>query len=147
MFYTHFMDVHPLAFWLLLFAALWVGDGFTRRVANLTGCPVAAVVTTAGTTYTKSGTTITAAAGNSTWQPIIGGLLTLTTVSVAGSGYKVPPLCIIPAPAPGTGVQATAVAAISSGTVSTITVTNQGAGYPSGLTVTLLPNPTDPKSC
>lgn len=126
-------------------------DGFTRRLANLTGCPVAAVVTTAGTTYTQAGTTVTSNAGGSTWQAIIGGLVTLTTISVAGSGYKVPPLCIMPscpsAVANGgvpQGVPATAVAAISSGTVSTITVTNQGAGYTGSFTVTLLPDPTDP---
>lgn len=125
-------------------------DGFTRRVANLTGCPVAAVVTTQGSGYVQATTTVTSNAGGSTWQPIVGGLLTLTTISVAGASYSIPPICIIPAgPAPTSAgvpqsVQATAVAALSSGTVSTITVTNQGAGYPAGLTVTLLPDPTDP---
>lgn len=125
-------------------------DGFTRRVANLTGCPVAAVVTTIGATYTAATTTVTANTGGSTWQAIIGGLVTLTTISVAGSGYTIPPLCIMPSgPAPTSAgvpqsVPARAVAAISSGTVSTITVTNQGAGYSAGFTVTLLPDPTDP---
>lgn len=129
-------------------------DGFTRRVANMTGCPVAAVVTTAGSGYAQGTTTISVNTGNSTWYPIIGGLLTLTTISVAGGGYTLPPICILPIPGLATnpglstvvpgGVQATAVAAISSNTVSTITVTNQGAGYASGFTVTLLPDPTDP---
>lgn len=125
-------------------------DGFTRRVANLTGCPVAAVVTTAGSGYAQGTTTVSANAGGSTWQPIIGGLITLTTVSVAGAGYTVPPICLLPTcPPPDTngnpqGVPATAVAGIASGTVGTITVTNQGAGYAAGFTVTLLPDPTDP---
>jgi|SRR6185437_6022008 len=126
-------------------------DGFTRRLANLTGCPVAAVVTTAGTTYTQAGTTVTSNAGGSTWQAIIGGLVTLTTISVAGAGYKIPPLCIMPSCPSAVanngvpqGVPATAVAALSSGTVNTITVTNQGAGYTGAFTVTLLPDPTDP---
>lgn len=124
-------------------------DGFTRRVANLTGCPVAAVVTTVGATYVQSATTVTVNTGNSTWQPIIGGLVTLTTISTAGAHYTIPPLVIMPPCPPPSGgvpqgVAATAVAAISSGTVSTITVTNQGAGYPAAFTVTLLPDPTDP---
>lgn len=129
-------------------------DGFTRRVANLTGCPIAAVVTTQGSGYAQGTTTVTASTGNSTWYPIIGGLLTLTTISGAGNQYTLPPLCILPIPGlaqnPGlstvipAGVQATAVAGISSNTVSTITVTNQGAGYAAGFTVTLLPDPTDP---
>lgn len=125
-------------------------DGFTRRVANLTGCPVAAVVTTVGSGYAQATTTVTPSTGNSTWQPIIGGLITLNTISVAGAGYTLPPICILPTgPAPDTSgnpqsVPATAVAGISSGTVSTITVTNQGAGYSAGFTVTLLPDPTDP---
>lgn len=125
-------------------------DGFTRRVANLTGCPVAAVVTTIGTNYVQGTTTVSVSSGNSTWAAIVGGLVTLTTIATAGAGYGKPPLCFIePPPSPNSsgvpqGVQATAVAAISSGTVSTVTVTNQGAGYLSAPSIWLLPDPYDP---
>jgi len=120
-------------------------DGVNIRVANLTGCPIAAVVTTIGTTYTQAGTTVSVSSGNSTWYPVVGGLLTLTSITKAGGNYLKPPQILIPPPpssAPGVG--ATAVGALSGGTVSTITVVNQGAGYTSGLTVSLLPDPTDP---
>jgi hypothetical protein len=168
---TYFLQVgaYSLLQWLDPITGIWrgfsstiakgqtiVSDGFTRRVANLTGCPVAAVVTTVGSGYSQATTTVTSNAGGSTWQPIIGGLLTLTTISVAGAGYTVPPICIMPscpvatgtgnsfAPYTPNGVPATATAGIASGTVSTLTLTNQGAGYPAGFTVTLLPDPTDP---
>lgn len=126
-----------------------VSDGVNYRVANQTGCPIAAVVTNPGSgTYVQSTTTVVPSTGNSTWQPIIGGLLTLNTISAAGANYAKPPVILLPVPG-NPGVQATAIGAISSGTVSTITVTNQGAGYPGSattgkITVSLLPDPTDP---
>lgn len=119
-------------------------DGFNFRVANLTGCAVAAIVTTAGTSYVQSSTTITSSAGGSLWQAVVGGLVNTTiTVSAAGAGYGVPPLVFLPPP-PNPGVPASAVAVISSGTVSSITVLNQGAGYTSAPTPQILPNPSDP---
>ena len=126
-------------------------DGFNTRIANLTGCPVGAVVTGAGTNYVQSSTTVTASAGNSTWSPIIGGALSLTTINNAGAGYGVAPLVLIPAPAgPSSnpngvgGIAASAYATITNGTVSAISFTNVGAGYQSAPTVVVLPNPTDP---
>lgn len=64
-------------------------DGANFRVANLTGCPVAAVVTTQGSGYAQATTTVTAnGSGGSTWYPIIGGAIsTSVTVGTAGSGY------------------------------------------------------------
>jgi len=119
-------------------------DGFTRRIANLTGCPVAAVVTNMGNgSYVESTTTVTPNLGNSTWKAVVGGAITSISVSVAGAGYGMPPVCFVPAPA-APGVQATAVATISGGSVSTITLVDAGAGYESTPTMTILPNPADP---
>ncbi len=119
-------------------------DGGNVRVANLTGCPVCAVVTNAGSGYPTNGTTVTAGGtGGSTWQAIVGGQLSITTVNPTGSGYGIAPLVFIPAP-PSPGVQATAYATIASGTVSGVTLTNRGAGYLTAPAITILPNPADP---
>lgn len=120
-------------------------DGFTTRVANLTGCAVAAIVTNVGTgTYVQGSTTATPSAGNSQWTPVIGGSISTTvSITAAGAGYTVPPLVLFPPP-PSPGVMATAVAVIASNTVSSITVTNQGAGYTTAPVPSIIPNPTDP---
>lgn len=145
--------------WTLGQTGAWQGgtmfiksDGFTVRMANRTGCPLTASVTAPGNgSYLQASTTVTATGGTSTWQPIIGGQFTLASVTSAGAGYGIAPLCIIPAPPAGAnnpngvgGVPATAFATIASGTVSTISFSNPGAGYPGPVTITLLPNPTDP---
>lgn len=117
-------------------------DGFNLRIANLTGCPVAAVVTAGGSGFTST-PTITAGTGTSTWQAIVGGMLSLTTISKAGSGYGLPPLAIIGAP-PAGGVQATATTTITGGSVTTFSLINQGAGYLTVPTVAIVPNPSDP---
>mgnify|MGYP001608434172 FL=1 len=119
-------------------------DGANVRIANLTGCPVCAVVTNAGSGYPTTGTTVAASGtGGSTWQAIVGGQLSITTVTPTGSGYGIAPLVFIPAP-PSPGVQATAYATIASGTVSGVTLTNRGAGYLAAPVITILPNPADP---
>lgn len=123
-------------------------DGFNYRVANLTACPITAIVTNKGSgTYVQSTTSITAAAGGSTWQAIIGGVVNSTVASVtsvvAGGGYTIAPICFIPSPPP-PGVSATAAASISSNSVSTVTLTNQGAGYPSAPPLLMLPSVYDP---
>lgn len=120
-------------------------DGFNIRIANLTGCPIAAVVTNGGSNYTQAGTTVVPGAGNSTWLPIIGGAVSTTvSITAAGSGYGMAPIVFIPAPPAGLGVQATAYAIISGGSITTITVTNQGAGYVTAPVPVILPNPADP---
>lgn len=129
-----------------------VSDGFNVRVANLTGCPISASVTNYGAGgYVQSTTTITPTPGNSTWLPIVGGQLTVGSFLARGAGYGVAPEVFIPAPPPAAnnsngvgGIPATAYAVISSGTVSTISFTNPGAGYPSTITAVLVPSPTDP---
>lgn len=103
-------------------------DGITTRIANTTGCVVAAIVTTAGSGYT-SAPTVTLGAGSATALAIVGGCLsTAAVIGAAGSGYQYPPLIWIESP-PQPGIQATAYATISSGTISAVTIDNQGAGY------------------
>ena len=140
--------------------AAWIGghqfvvsDGFNVRVANLTGCPVSAAVTSYGSGYVQATTTIVATGGTSTWAPIVGGQLTPTVIS-AGAGYGIAPEVFLPSP-PGPannsngvgGIQASAWANITSGTLtlaSGVSMNNPGAGYNSPCTVVLLPCPTDP---
>ena len=125
--------------------------GYTFRVANMTGCPVGAVITNAGSSYVQGSTTLTPSTGNSVWAPVVGGSLSVSTVNVVGANYTLPPLVLIPGPPnPSSnpngvgGIPATGYATISGGTVSGVTLTNVGAGYPAAPTVVLAPNPTDP---
>ena len=118
-------------------------DGYNARIANLLGCPIAAVVTNAGTGYVQSSTTCVASTGGSTWYPIVGGMVSVTTVQNAGSGYGIAPIVFFPAP-PNPGVQATGYSTITSGTVSTVVMTNWGAGYTIAPAAVILPSPYDP---
>ena len=119
-------------------------DGFTRRMANLTGCPVAAVVAGGGSGFVQSTAAITANVGGSTWQAIVGGSLSVSTVSVIGANYTIAPEVFIPAP-PTPGVQATAYSTITNGTVTSVSLVNFGAGYTSAtLNAVLIPSPSDP---
>lgn len=146
--------------WSMGMNAAWAGgqqfvisDGFNVRIANLTGCPVSAVVAAPGSGYVQGSTTITATPSGSTWLPIIGGQLTSTIIS-AGAGYGVAPEVFIPAPPPAAnngngvgGIQASGYCTISSGTLNLSTgfsFINSGAGYPSAFTVVAQPSPTDP---
>lgn len=107
-------------------------DGVNLRLANQSGCAVAAVVTTAGSAYT-SVPTVVASAGSSTWRAILGPLISTTiTVGYGGTNYAYPPVVVIDAPPVG-GVQATAYSTLTSGVVSSVTVVNQGAGYSGGV--------------
>ena len=137
-------------------------DGANYRVANLTGCPVAAVITSGLCTgsVTGIGTTattvvVTPSSGSSTWCPIVGGALSTTCVtgvtgSSVGAGYLYPPMAIISAPPPG-GLQATAHCTVTGGTLlaAQVTIDNQGAGYPvkstgiSTATITFVNDPRD----
>lgn len=118
-------------------------DGYNFRVANLTGCPIAAVVTNAGSGYVQASTTCVANTGGSTWYPIVGGMVSVSTVSAGGGGYGIAPLVFIPAP-PNPGVPATAIATISGGSVNAVSIVNAGAGYTTAPTAQILPNPGDP---
>lgn len=146
--------------WNVAPSAGWMGgsvfvksDGFNVRVANLLGCPVSATVVTFGSAYVQATTTISVTGGTSTWSPIVGGALAISggTLTSNGAGYGAPPIVLIPAPAPASnnangvgGLAASAWATIENGTVSAISFTNPGAGYPSAPTAVIVPNPTDP---
>jgi len=129
-------------------------DGFTTRIANLTGCVYNIVPTAYGSGYVQASTTATVVGpANVTAAPIVGGQLALVggTLTSVGAGYGMAPLVFIPAPPPPAnnsngvgGIQATAYAGITSGTVSFISFTNPGAGYPSAPIPVILPNPADP---
>lgn len=121
-----------------------MSDGQNVRIANLTGCAAVATITNSGTGYSQSTTTATSSAGGSTWQPIVGGSLTISSITNVGGNYGVAPIVMIPPP-PSPGLQATAVATIGTGgTVSAITCDNVGAGYLSAPTIVLVPSPFDP---
>ena len=117
-------------------------DGVTTRLSNPTGCAVGAIVTTAGSGYT-SAPAVTASAGASTWQAIVGGVIsTAAVISVAGSGYQYPPILWIESP-PNIGVQATGYTTIANGTISAVTIDAQGAGYTYPPNVEVLNDPRD----
>lgn len=137
-------------------------DGFTTRVANLTGCVMSASIVAGGTGYVQATTTITAVGtfGNGvapTLLPIVGGALGLTgtfgtDVTTKGAGYGVAPIIMIPPPPPAQsnangvgGIQATAIALIGSGgSISSVSITNPGAGYPTAPVAVVVPSPFDP---
>jgi hypothetical protein len=146
--------------WTITAAGSWAGglhwvfsDGYNTRVANVLGCPVAAVVTAAGGTYVQASTTITVTGGGgATYAPIVGGQVAggIPTGGF-GAGYGIPPLALIPAPPPPAanpngvgGIQASGYFTIASGTISGFTLTNPGAGYPAGFTIVAVPSPFDP---
>lgn len=117
-------------------------DGTNYRLANQTGCPVAAIVTTAGSGYTAATPpTWTMGAGGAVFKSVVGGAIS-TTISVVtgGSSYTYPPTVLISAPPPG-GVPATAHCTLSAGAVNAVTVDNQGAGYLTPPTVTFVNDP------
>lgn len=123
---------------------IW-SDGYNVRVANLTGCVVGGVVTSGGNNaYVAATTTVTPSTGTSTWTPIVGGAVNATvSITAVGAAYTIAPEVFIDAPPVG-GLQATAISAISSGTVTSITIVNQGAGYTVAPLITILPSPYDP---
>lgn len=117
-------------------------DGTNFRLANLSGCVVGAIITNAGSGYT-SAPTLTDNGGSATYSVIVGGAVdTTVTVSAKGSSYTSPPNVLISAP-PAGGLQATAHCTLSSGTIGSVVVDNQGAGYSSAPTVTFVNDPRD----
>jgi hypothetical protein len=117
-------------------------DGISLRLANTTGCPVAAVVTNGGSGYT-SPPTVTASAGSSGWTAILGGVVgTTMTIASGGGGYNYTPIVWIEGPS-APGVRATAVAVLTNGAITSITVVEQGAGYINTPVVAVYPDARD----
>ncbi len=140
-------------------------DGANYRVKNVVGQCMAAVITAAGSgmnngVYSTSlGTALAAAIGNSltfaetvgtptrraTYNLVVGGAInTSLTITAAGAGYAQFPMIVASDP-PSGGVRATAVctALTAGGGLSTVTVTNQGAGYTTAPTFTVVPQTSD----
>ena len=117
-----------------------VSDGANYRLANQTGCPVGAEVTAAGTGYTST-PVCTASAGSSIWRVVLGPYVSTVTVNNGGTNYTYPPQVTF-APPPTGGVPATGYSTISAGAVTSVTITDQGAGYNGGVpAVTFTPDP------
>jgi hypothetical protein len=120
------------------------------RLANLLGCPIAAIIAGGGTSFTQATATITASTGGSTWNPIVGGSLGVKSITVPGSAFTVQPLVLLPDPpsfsANGVGgVPALAYATLTGGTVSGVTLSQVGAGYTQAtITGLIVPSPFDP---
>lgn len=123
----------------------------TRRLANLLGCPISAVIANGGTSFTQATATITASAGGSTWNPIVGGALSLVSVTATGSKFLVNPLVLMPGPptyaANGIGgIPALAtVATLTGQTVASVALVQCGAGYTAAtITGLIVPSLFDP---
>lgn len=127
-------------------AKLVHSDGVNFRVANQTGCAVAALITTAGSAYTTT-PTVTPSAGSSVWAAIIGGVVSTTvTVNNGGTSYVYPPQVAFAAPGgPGQGpsLQAAGYCTLSAGAVSTVTLLDQGAGYTFAPQISFINDPRD----
>lgn len=116
-------------------------DGTNYRIINRTGCPVGAIITDNGSSYT-SAPTVAVSAGGSAWTAIVGGSINTTvTVTTAGSYSYIPTLTFSAPPAG--GVRASGYAVLSNSTISSVTVTNAGAGYTSAPTITITQDPRD----
>ena len=118
-------------------------DGFNFRIANMTGCIVDCEVTAPGNGYTSAPTLTPSVGSGTTIIPIIGGALTLASVTIPGKGYGLPPILIIPAP-PFPGKPAIAYCTLATGTVAGVSFISQGAGYVTPPTITVATNPADP---
>ena len=129
-------------------------DGYNYRLINLSGTVVGGVITTLGTsnaakigfwpTGSSSTTGVTATVAAPANAPtvtakmnvIVGGAVSQTvTVTSGGSGYVMPPSLLF-SPPPTGGLQATGYAVVTAGAVTSVVMTNQGAGYTSAPTVT-----------
>ena len=122
-------------------------EGNNYRVANQSGCAIGAFVTTKGSGYT-SPPAVVPSAGGSKWAAVVGGILTSVNVLQGGSAYLYPPIVIFDAPptfaATGIpGFMATGYATLTAGVVTSITLTDQGAGYTSAPNVWLINDPRD----
>src|SRR5208337_4511004 len=81
-------------------------DGVNYRLANLTGCPVGALITSGGSGYTAA-PVVTVNSGSSVWRAIVGGAIGSSGITITNGGlnYTYPPTVLIAAPPVG-GLQA-----------------------------------------
>src|SRR5216683_8182303 len=140
-------------------------DGFTCRIANLTGCVVSASIMNGGTNYVQATTTLTVIGSFQTGVavptllPIVGGAVGLANsgafslyIPTAGNGYGIAPIIVIPPPPPAQanangvgGIQAEAIAILGAGgSLASVSMINAGAGYPTAPIGVVVPSPFDP---
>jgi hypothetical protein len=118
-------------------------DGNNYRVANQTGCAVAALLTQAGTTGYTSPPTVTPSAGGSAWQAILGSTVSSITVTATGANYVYPPIVLIQAPG-FPGIPAAGYSTLNaSGGVASVTMNDVGAGYTTVPFITFWNDPRD----
>lgn len=120
-------------------------DGTNYRLANMTGCAVAARVTTVGSGYTSAPVVTTSGTSAATWKAIVGGAISQTVTVTTAGVYAYAPTLIIPPP-PAGGVPASAIATISAGVINAVTVINQGAGYVTAPPIIIVPDARDTAS-
>lgn len=103
-------------------------DGTNYRLINRTGGPIGAVVTNLGSGYTSAPTVVEATtSGGSKWHAVVGGAINTSVTVTTGGSFNYVPTILFP-PAPAGGITPTAIAVISGGTITSVTVTNRGAG-------------------
>lgn len=108
-------------------------DGTNYRLANLTGCPIGAVITNVGNGNVPNGyqsITVSASAGNSTWGTLHGGSVNANCNVVAGGNYALPPL-LVWSPAANQTVPFVAPMfnlTMSGNAIANVSVVDQGAG-------------------
>lgn len=127
-------------------------DGTNFRLANTTGCPVGMVVTNAGSGLTNGYNTvsITASTGGSVWSTLVGGALA-TGIAVtganitSGSNYTRAPILVFNPPVGQVTpyVLPSAICSIAAGTITSVTVLNQGAGLAAAPSLQILNQPGD----
>lgn len=129
---------------------VYSAGGSNLRIANLTGCPVAAVVAGGGTLYTQATASITANVGGSLWTAVVGGSLTVSSIVNPGAGFTIRPLVLIPDPPTQAsngvgGVPAIATCTLANATVTAVALSNVGAGYTAAtISALIVPSPLDP---
>lgn len=124
-------------------------DGANFRIANLSGCPVGAIVTAGGANAANvagfypaattngiaanSAYTCVPSAGGSTWNFWVGGAVASSpTITAGGTLYTTAPVLVVMPPLNQGStpyIPATMTCTISGGAINAVTVTNQGAGY------------------
>lgn len=124
-------------------------DGTNYRLANTTGVPVGAIVTTGlgGLTNGFNTVTVTPSAGSSTWNTIVGGSMpsSLISITATGSNYQAPPQLIFTPVNQGSTpyIMPTAIAVLTSKSISSVTVLSVGAGMLNPPSITVIPAPGD----
>ena len=129
-------------------AKLICSDGHNRRLANLTGTCVGAIVTNGGTAMSgitsaiyPAGSALLNATGDSgvtQFNVVVGGVINSTVTVTTAGVYNLPPMIRFDPPPTG-GVPATGHVTMSGTSISTVVVDNQGAGYSSVPAITIIP--------